>query len=220
VGESRTNHEVFLALCHRLGLSRPDDPESEEEVAAALLSAGNGDGVLEALEARGIVHPECGEAPVQFVDVFPQTGDGKVHLFPADLDREAPHGLYHYQPDPATEEFPLVLISPATNRTISSTLGQLDTGQVPLEIHPDDAGSRGIRDGSTVRVWNTFGEVRCHARINPRIRPGVVELPKGIWSHNTLSGTTANALCPDTLTDLGGGACFNDARVQVESLRT
>ena len=26
----------------------------------------------------------------------------------------------------------------------------------------------------------------------------------------------ANALAPDTLTDLGGAACFNDARVQVE----
>jgi len=25
---------------------------------------------------------------------------------------------------------------------------------------------------------------------------------------------------PDTLTDLGGGACFNDARVQVASLQT
>jgi hypothetical protein len=25
---------------------------------------------------------------------------------------------------------------------------------------------------------------------------------------------------PDTLTDLGGGACFNDARVQVASLAT
>jgi hypothetical protein len=41
-------------------------------------------------------------------------------------------------------------------------------------------------------------------------------LPKGLWSHNTRSGTTANALVPDSLTDLGGGACFNDARVEVE----
>jgi hypothetical protein len=40
-----------------------------------------------------------------------------------------------------------------------------------------------------------------------------------LWSHNTLSGTTANALAPDTLTDLAGGACFNDARVQVEPLK-
>jgi len=31
---------------------------------------------------------------------------------------------------------------------------------------------------------------------------------------------TATALAPDTLTDLGGGACFNDARVQVASLAT
>jgi hypothetical protein len=41
-------------------------------------------------------------------------------------------------------------------------------------------------------------------------------LPKGLWSHNTVNGATANALAPSTLTDLAGGACFNDARVQVE----
>jgi hypothetical protein len=32
---------------------------------------------------------------------------------------------------------------------------------------------------------------------------------------NTLNGMTGNALVPDSLADLGGGACFNDARVQV-----
>jgi hypothetical protein len=44
---------------------------------------------------------------------------------------------------------------------------------------------------------------------------GTVSLPKGLWRRHTLNGITANALVPDTLTDLGGGACFNDARVQV-----
>ena len=48
------------------------------------------------------------------------------------------------------------------------------------------------------------------------VRDGVVVLPKGIWSHNTENGATSNALCPDTLTDVGGGACFNDARVEIE----
>ena len=56
------------------------------------------------------------------------------------------------------------------------------------------------------------------ARRNADLQPGVVFLPKGIWSHNTLSGTTGNALVPDTLADLGGGACFNDARVEVERI--
>jgi hypothetical protein len=27
---------------------------------------------------------------------------------------------------------------------------------------------------------------------------------------------TSNALVPDSLSDVGGGACFNDARVQIE----
>ena len=33
------------------------------------------------------------------------------------------------------------------------------------------------------------------------------------------AGHTATALAPDTLTDLGDGACFNDARVQVARLQ-
>jgi len=43
-------------------------------------------------------------------------------------------------------------------------------------------------------------------------------LAKGLWSHHTENGATANALAPDSLTDLGAGACYNDARVQVERI--
>ena len=50
------------------------------------------------------------------------------------------------------------------------------------------------------------------------MRPGTVSLPKGLWRRSTRNGFTGTALVPDTLTDLGGGACFNDARVQVASL--
>ena len=31
-------------------------------------------------------------------------------------------------------------------------------------------------------------------------------------------GLTANAFVPDTLSDLAGGACFNDARVDVAAV--
>src|SRR5262249_48181331 len=153
--------------------------------------------------------------PVQFVDAFPKTSDSKVHLVPADLDGEAPGGLYAYLPDPTTDAFPLALISPATDRTISSTLDDLRQGEAYLEMHPSDAGTRGMSDGHSVRVYNAAGEVRCAVRLSSALKPGVVFLPKGLWSHNTASGTTATALAPDTLADLGGGACFNDARVEV-----
>ena len=45
-----------------------------------------------------------------------------------------------------------------------------------------------------------------------------MSLPKGLWRKSTWNRQTGNALVPDSLTDLGGGACFNDARVQVEKL--
>jgi anaerobic selenocysteine-containing dehydrogenase len=214
VGESRPNYAVFADLCDRLGLSRPDEPRTAADLEAALLSPNAR--IREELDRDGAASPDVGEMPVQFVDAFPQTPDRKMHLVPEALDREAPLGLYGYQEDPATDRYPLALISPATNRTISSYLGHLYKERVPLEIHPDDAAVRGIGDGDEVRVWNDLAEVRVKARWSRDLKPGVVLLPKGLWSHQTNSGTTSNALSPDTLSDLGGGACFNDARVQVE----
>ena len=213
-GEARSNPEVFGDLVARLGLDLPEDPSTAEELTAALLR--RHERVRGELERDGRALPSCGDAPVQFVDAFPQTVGRKIHLVPEALDREAPHGLYAFQDDPGDARHPLALISPATGRRINSTLGQLERGQVALEIHPADAGPRGIAAGDALRVWNDLGEVRVAARLNPDLRPGVVYLPKGLWSHNTASGTTANALAPDTYADLGQGACFNDARVEVE----
>jgi anaerobic selenocysteine-containing dehydrogenase len=85
-------------------------------------------------------------------------------------------------------------------------------------MHPADARARGIADGDRVRVFNPRGEVHCRVRVTTDVRPGVAALPKGLWSHNTDNGLTSNALCPDTLADLGGGACFGDARVEVAKL--
>lgn len=221
VGESRSNHEVFGELCRRTGVARPGDPETAEALTEAILAGSpRRETLRDSLTRSGTAVPETGESPVQFVDVFPRTPDRKVRLVPDDLDREAPAGLYGFQRDTAGPEFPLALISPATDRTISSTLGELWTGPVPLEIAPEDADARGISDGDRVRVFNAGGEVHCLARRNGDLRPGVVLLPKGLWSHNTFNGNGATSLAPDSLTDLGGGACFNDARVEVERLGT
>ena len=219
VGEARPNHAVFGELVRRLGLWRDGDPEGPEALIDALLaSTPDGPRLREALARDGRAVPAFGATPVQFVDVFPQKPGAKIDLCPRALDRMAPDGLYGYRPDPATAAAPLALISPASSHTISSTFGQLVPGPVPIELAPDDASQRGIADGDRVRVWNALGEVRCRAAVNPDLRPGVALLPKGLWSRHTDNGATANALCPDTLTDLGGGACFNDARVEVQRL--
>jgi len=215
VGESRPNHEVFRDLGARLGLADADDeigeagalidvlPRIPEPLAAALA------------EGQSAAGP-AGGRPIQFVDVHPKTPDGRVHLHPAAL--ASTRSPYHYVADPATAAYPLALISPASEHTISSTLGELRPGIARVKIHPDDAHVRSIDDGVTVRVFNDLGEVHCEANVTPETRAGTLALPKGLWAKSTLNGSTSTALVPDTVEALSGGACFNDARVQVELL--
>lgn len=217
VGEARSNHWLFGELCRRLGLSRAGDPETSEELVQTIVATSpSGRQLAESLAATGRAIAPCGERPVQFVDVFPGTADRRIDLCPQSLDRTTSKGLYTYLPVPVRGEFPLALISPSTSKAISSTLYQLVRDFVPVEMHPQDARERGINDGDAVRMFNDSGEVRCTAKLNAELRPGVAVLPKGLWARHTHNGQTSNALCPDTLSDLGEGACFNDARIQIE----
>jgi anaerobic selenocysteine-containing dehydrogenase len=214
VGESRSNPEVFSELAERVGIGT-----AEEETDTLLRIAGRLPGPLGSeLMERGSVTPPYGGAPIQFVDVFPLTSDRKVHLCPAELEAQAPGGFYTYRSDPATERYPLALISPASEKTVSSMLGELRERAGMLQMNPADAAARGLAQDDPVRVFNDLGEVQVPLALNKDIRRGTVSLPKGLWRKSTYNGSTSNALVPDTLTDVAGGACFNDARVEVALL--
>jgi anaerobic selenocysteine-containing dehydrogenase len=214
VGEARPNPEVFADLAARLDLG-----EAETETETLIRVAGRMPAqVGQEIMARGAATPPFGGRPIQFVDVFPLTPDRKIDLFPVALEAEAPLGLYRFQPDPATDAYPLALISPASEKTVSSTLGELRQRAGMLHMHPSDAAERGIAHEDPVRIFNDLGEVQCPVALTPDVRPGTVSLAKGLWRKSTYNGSTSNALVPDTLTDLGAGACFNDARVQVALL--
>lgn len=214
VGESRSNTEVFSELMVRLGVDEgggvQEDYESLLQVANTLPET-----MREPLLADGLAPNPVGDRPVQFETVFPNTPDRKVHLFPADLVTLAPEGLYSYQPDPATSAYPLALISPSSEKTINSTLGELRTRSAHVYMHAEDAAARGLATGDAVRVFNALGEIHCLLDVGDGIAPGTVTMPKGLWRKSTLNRSTTTALSPDSLTDLGGGACFNDARVEV-----
>lgn len=217
VGEARSNSDVFADLLRRSDLDTEADPASELDVMVNVLGAlpqPHG----EELGRAGVALPPHGGRPIQFVDVFPNTPDRRVHLYPEELDAQAPLGLYGYQMDPGTAAYPLAMISPASDRTISSTLGELPRPAIALEMNPDDATARAIEDGDQVRVFNALGEIRLAAHVTALVRTGTVATPKGVWRRHMTGSHTSNALVPDTLADLGGGACFNDARVQVERI--
>lgn len=81
-------------------------------------------------------------------------------------------------------EFPLIL---TTGRIRDQWHTMTRTGKVRrlnkhipspfLEIHPDDAKERGIKEGATVVIQGRRGEVRVHAKITDKIKKGVVFLP-------------------------------------------
>jgi anaerobic selenocysteine-containing dehydrogenase len=219
VGESRSNPEVFGELAKRLDLLGGADPDTELDMLLQIFKT-LPETVGAQMEEAGRAAPPFGFRPIQFVDVMPRTFDQKIDLFPPALEAEAPLGLYAFQPDPASERFPLALISPASDRTISSTMGELPRPAVALLMNPGDAAPRGLKNDEPVKVFNDQGEVQCAVKIEATIREGTVSLPKGLWRKSTWNQLTGNALVPDSLTDLGGGACFNDARVEVARLET
>ncbi|MDQ3068990.1 MAG: molybdopterin-dependent oxidoreductase [Acidobacteriota bacterium] len=218
IGEARPNVEVFNDLLQRMQPGAAGDEPLEETDALLQLSGAIDAARTESMYEHGVATPPFGGRPVQFVDAFPQTPDGRVHLHPAVLAAETGGALYQFREDPATPAFPLALISPATEKTISSTLGELSQKIAQLLMHPDDARARSLQTGDSVKVFNELGEVHCEVDVTPETCAGTVILPKGLWMRNTWNQQTANALAPDTLTDIAGGACFNDARVDVALL--
>jgi anaerobic selenocysteine-containing dehydrogenase len=217
-GEARSNNQLFGALLEKLGLWRDGDPMTDDEIAKAIFdSAPAGAALRDQLATKGVASPPM-DRPRLFVDIKPGTPDGKVDLVPAALEAEARLGLYHYEPDPGTDKHPLALISPAIAQQISSTFGQLRKGEASAELATEDAAARKIADGDVIRIWNDLGEVTCRAKVSAHVRAGVVVMAKGLWKFHTRNGQSSNALIPSTLTDFAGGACYNDARVEVERL--
>ncbi|HSB62175.1 MAG TPA: molybdopterin-dependent oxidoreductase, partial [Vicinamibacteria bacterium] len=219
VGEARSNAEVFGELARRLGVEAP--PQGDALVARALAAIGRrmaGETGVSGEERLGRLRRERvlrfdfpGESPVQFATVFPGTGDGKAHLWPAELGDDP----YRFDPGPPDPAHPLALISPATERSICSTLGEYGFHEAWAEMHPADAGARGLTPGRLVRVHNALGERVVPLRVSEATRPGVVYVPKGTWNRHGRNGRAGVVLVPDEVSPVSGGARFNDARVEV-----
>ena len=206
VGESRTNDEVAAALAARLGYPM----ERYRADPAVLASEAITDGLPLAsgreLRAEGTT--------VQLRDTGPTFPSAWARLHHPGM-AFPPLPQYVELDAEAQARYPLTLITPATHRTINSIFGERGDVSASIALHPADAEARGIGDGDRVRVWNDHAELAIAARVDPDARPGVAVMPKGLWCREIAGGLTANALVPDTLSDLAGGACFNDTRVDV-----
>ncbi|UCD25608.1 MAG: molybdopterin-dependent oxidoreductase [Gemmatimonadota bacterium] len=215
MGEALSNPEMFARLGQAMGFTDAafgwDEEMMQREVAGAVsLNSSPVDASLMAAgEAAHYRFPE--RTPIQFETVHPLTAEGIVDLSPAQLG-ERPYT--HQQIDGGS--YPLQLISPASGKLISSTFGEFNLDVLRVMMHPVDADSRGIAGGDTVRVHNDLGEVVCDVTVSEQVRVGVACMPKGAWLKSSHNGLTASALCPAHVNVVGGGACYNDAWVEIE----
>jgi anaerobic selenocysteine-containing dehydrogenase len=193
VGASRTNDEVAAGLAARLGLTGYDPAPPPGP-----------DGVVVTRPAGTVQFGPPGDPATTAPD-----GGRALLVLGAGSDRVPVHR-------DLDSRWPLTLLSPATAKTINSMFAEVDPPAAVVAVHPDDAAARGVGDGDEVVVRNDLASVRLPARLDPGLRPGVVVIPKGLWRRHVAGGLTANALVPDDVEGTIGGACFNDARVEVE----
>jgi anaerobic selenocysteine-containing dehydrogenase len=225
VGEAKPNSQIFRELAARMGPGMGFDDPCFQEDDEALCRKAFGDAVdFDELLRNGFASLKVPEAP--FAQGRFPTPSGKCEFFSARLAAQGLDGLADYVENyevPGTStQYPLAMISPPARNFLNSSFVNVKSlrdieGEPLLEMHEDDAKTRGIASGSTVRVFNARGDYRCKAEVTRRARPGVVN-GLGIWWRKLgLDGKNVNELTSQRLTDLGRGPTFYDCLVEVEA---
>ena len=225
-GEALPNTEIFRRLAARFGFDEPCFKATDEELmddavdTADPALGGMRPSEIPTEQALQMTGPD-GEPMVLFDNIFPATPSGKIELKSETLAER--WGAAALLPDWREREatYPLMLISPASDKRISSTLGGL-AGFASGAAAPDEPRAtpsrRGLRHGVEVRVWNELRRGDPAAQVTEDVPPGVVASEKGAWLATSRTGQTISALVsPDIKADLAEGACFNDTLVEVAS---
>lgn len=231
LGEALSNTELFRRLARAMGLADPCLFDSDEDLARQALDwshprlAGLD---FDRLQREGRVRLAVPGEWAPFAEGGFPTPSGKCELLAPSLAEAGLDPLAGYVPpreSPVTNpelarRYPLAFISPPAHHFLNSTFSAQPTfvrreSEPFLTVHPDDAAARGIRDGQSVRIWNDRGSFEAKARVSDAARPGVVVGLSIWWPKMCPGGRNANAVTSQELTDMGGGASFYDALVEV-----
>ena len=230
MGEAKTNTHIFRELSTRMELHSTLLQEDDESLChLALQHPRNLQSAApvtwDALLKDGFAHWPVADAP--FANGGFPTASGKCEFFSERLAAQGidglPDYLPNYEPSDAQATYPLAMISPPARNFLNSSFVNVKSlrdmeGEPLLEIHPEDAAIRQVKDGAMVRVFNDRGSYQCKAQISTRAQVGMV-VGLGVWWRKLGSdGTNVNELTSQRLTDMGRAPVFYDCAVQVETL--
>jgi anaerobic selenocysteine-containing dehydrogenase len=222
LGEAKSNVEVFHLLGRALGLQ-----ESSVYASAAEL-------MTETLR-KNISADEFAEKPFLITrtqpDLLPHaqgkfhTPSGKFEFYCEKLEHDGLDPLPAFVPPHETlgnGPYPLNFLPRKHKDSLNSSYGHLpvmrrqEREAKTLEMHPQDAAVRGLRDGEEVRIFNGRGAVVLPLKITQNVTPGTTATFWGWWDKLSSGKGNVNNVTSAALTDLGGGGTFYDCRVEVE----
>jgi anaerobic selenocysteine-containing dehydrogenase len=220
VGESLPNTELFRVLAARFGFNEPCFAQDDNElIKLAMVPGGLPGGLSSAAEiaADAARDMAAGNTMSMLRGAPPATPSGKIELYSEALEHEYGQGLPQYRALESSRRF--ILVSPSSDKRTNSTFGGVagHDSDLMVEMNPEDARSLALHDGESVRLYNDLGNVMLPLKISSDVRPSTVYVPKGAWLKNSKTGQTINALIPGHRADIAGGACYNDAMVDVEA---
>jgi anaerobic selenocysteine-containing dehydrogenase len=226
LGEALPNAEIFRRLAAAMKLDFPELQATDEELMREALSAS--DTTLDELREHGWKRLDLPSPHKPYAHGAKlATKSGKIEIESSQLAAIGFDPIPTYIAPMESEErspelacrYPLALICPPAHSFLNSTFVNVTSlrraaGKPMIEIHADDAQSRGLAGGERVRVYNDRGAFTAEAVVSDRVRPGVVVAPS-VWWGKLTDGTNANQTTSQAVTDLGGGATFFDNRVDV-----
>jgi len=234
LGESKPNSEIFRLLAARMGYTDPCFADTDDDLAAQAFDP-NSDTApgydWSRVKQAGWIKLTMPPAP--FAQGGFPTPSGKCEFYSETMQHDGLDPLPAYippyesaasAPDLAAE-YPLAMISPPQRNFLNTSFVNVkslrDTeGEPHLEIHPIDAGVRGIHHGDLVRAFNQRGAMQFKARVTDAARQGLVVAPSIWWKKLAPDQKNANELTNQRLTDMGRAPTFYDVLVNVEKANT
>lgn len=232
LGEAKPNTEFFRLLAARMGFNDACFSESDDQIAAHAFDSTQPQAIhfdWNSLKRTGWQKLVMPDAP--FANGGFATPSGKCEFYSAQMAEDgldplptyiAPYESAASNPLLAAR-YPLAMISPPARNFLNSTFVNVTSlrateGEPHLDIHPDDAGVRGIIGGDMVRIFNQRGSFVARARVTDRARVGLVVGLSVWWKKLSIDGKNANELTGQQLTDMAGGPTFYDVLVEVEKV--
>ena len=233
-GESVRNTETFRLLAKKMGYLEEGDnafTQTDEEMIREIIDDETNplmEGVTyEQLEKNGWVKGSVNSERRNYLKNGWMTESKKIEIYSETLKQQGQDPLPVHHPemegqeDPKRKDYPLQVLSAATHYFIGDSFQSVPRLQAMMsrptvEMSPQDAKERGVRDGDLVRLYNDRGETYCYAVVIDGLLSGTCATQKQFKGSRTPGGVNANALNTEVLTDFGMSPSFYSVLVEIE----